>query len=143
MNYELEKSDFHDMQEAERIASLNQHCEETENQFTYTKPLSEDDIKQLNIELNQALQRIEELSEERKELGKQIREQNLLIKGHNFKIINKGQKVTEMVWVVTNLDTGYLETINSEGLIVEKKKIKNGAQVNMFRKHEHDSRDAV
>ena len=133
MDHYFEESDFFSMPEKERIEALNNNCEEVKNSFTYSKPLTEHQIKAKNIEINQALQEIARLKEERKELSKHIREQNEIVDINNEEVIQKFTEATERIWYVINLESGYLEKINSEGYIIEKSRIKSGTTMNMFR----------
>jgi len=147
---QLEKSDYANLEEELRIKNLNLESEDTHPKFTYIKPLTEDDIKIKNEDLNQAIQRIKEFNEERKEIGKKIKEQNLIIYSNNEQVINKGLKITEMVWEVNNFDRGVVEYINSEGLIVDEKKLQSTTQRNLFKdnrlkneQNNEDSKEAV
>lgn len=134
MENQLEQSDFVNLQEVERINALNINAEKTIEKFNYSKPLTESDIAKKNSEINQALQRINELSEDKKDLSAMIKEQTKIISENNQEVISKFVQVSEKVWEIINPDSGYIETINKDGFIVEKTRIKSGTQMNLFGK---------
>ena len=138
MDFELEKSDYFEMDERSRIESLNNHCEEVKNSYTYSIPLSKLEIEKKNSEINQAWQEIKRLKEERSELNKHIAVQNEIIDKNNKEVLQKSQEVTGPIWSIVNISSGYLEKINSEGYIIEKSRIKSGTTMNIFRANDEE-----
>lgn len=128
----FEKSEFFSLPEAERISALETHCEGVLEDFAYSKPLTKIEIDAKNVEINQALQEIERLKEDRKELNGQIKNQTGIILENNRDVISKFVKVTEKIWLVNDFSTGHLCKINSEGIIIEKTRLKGGVQMNIF-----------
>ena len=63
MENNFRKSDFASLPEVERINALNASGEIIEK-FSYSKPLTDEDIAKKNVKINQALARIIELTED-------------------------------------------------------------------------------
>jgi len=135
----LEKSDYFELDKVERINSLNTESEEVKENYSYSRPLSDDEIKIKNAQINQAIQEIERLKEEGKELTARKSEQTKLILENNKEVISKFVQKTGKVWKVINTSTGFIETINEEGYIIEKSKIKSGSMVNMFKANKKEA----
>jgi hypothetical protein len=127
------KSDFYDMPETERINALNTNAEKVLQNYAYSKQLTEGEIKEKNREINQALQEINRLKEERKLLTKEIATHTEIILNNNKEVITGETMVNETIWLVNDNTTGYLEKINAEGLIIERTRMAEGATMNMFR----------
>ncbi len=131
-NYEFEKSDFAALPESERIKSLDDNAQKKHPAYSYSLPLTKLEIEKKNIELNQALQEIERLKTERKEYSKLISKQWEIVKLNSKEVVRGLSDVVEPVWEVNNFVTQYMELINSEGLIIQKTRLKGGVQMNIF-----------
>ncbi len=129
---QLKKSDFFNLPEVERINALNQSADKFNDNYTYSKPLSEAEIKTKSAGIIQALQVIQDLTEDKKELSVLVKEQNKIIAVNHKEVISKFVQVKERVWEVINVDSGFVETINKEGFIIEETRIKSGTQMNIF-----------
>lgn len=129
---ELERSDFYLMPDSERATALEANCDEVKQNYVYSKQLSEFEIAAKNSLINQALQEIERLKEERKDLNALIKAELEIVSLNNVDVINKFVKVTENCYLVNDFVTGYACVINPEGLIIEKTRLKRGAQMNIF-----------
>jgi flagellar motility protein MotE (MotC chaperone) len=130
----LKKSDYFELSEVDRVNQLNLEAEKVTENYHYSRPLSNDEITQKNLELNQALQEIERIKEEITELNAQKKEQNKIVMSNHKEVISKFVQKTGKVWEVINTATGMIEFINHEGYIVEEKRIKSASMVNMFKK---------
>lgn len=135
---QLKKSDFANMPEMQRLNALNESGKILPG-YSYSKPLTEEDIKKKNIELNQAIQRIGQLEEERKDIGSLIKDQKEIVNKNNKEVIDKFISVSEKCWEIIDTEMNVVEIINSDGHIIESSRIKGGEQLNMFRQ----TKDAV
>jgi len=130
---ELEKSDYYELSEMERIQQMGIEAEEWQENVNYSRPLSEDEIKDKNAEINQAIASIERIKDEIKDKNAEKKVQtDIIMKRHN-EVISKSVQMTGKLWKVINTASGFIETINHEGYIIEKNRIKSGSMVNMFK----------
>lgn len=130
----LEKSDYFELDEIQRIKQMNIEAQEggiIEN-FRYSRPLTDQEIKVKNAQINQALAEIERLKEQVSDLNALKKDQTKIIQDNNKEVISKFTEKTGKVWKIINTENGYIETINQEGYIIEKSKIKSGTIKNMF-----------
>lgn len=137
----FEKSDFFQMKESERYEALNENCEEVKNGYNYSKPLSKFEVETKNSEINQALAEIERLKSERKELNALIKIQNETVAMNNHSVVRGFDEVTERIWLVSDVTTGYTQKINAEGYIIEKHRFKEGTTMSLFNKKEKTGTD--
>lgn len=72
-----------------------------------------------------------------------IKAQTDIVNENNEQVIQKIIQVTEPVFEVVNLGTGYLEKINTEGCIIEKIRIKSGTTVNLFNVAKNNEKEAM
>lgn len=135
----LERSDFYNLGDVERINSLNASTKDIREKYHYSKPLLDDDVKKRNEEIHEALADNEEITEEKKDLSAKMKENTKIINTNHKEIMAKSVMVTEKVWKIPNPGSGYIEIINSEGLIVDTEKMKPGTQLSVFAKN----RDAI
>lgn len=132
---EFKKSEFSDLTPSDRISALETNATLIKEGYTYSKPLTEFELKELNVDLNQALNEAEILKEERKDLNDKIKDQNAIVSANNQKIIRGYEEVTERVYTVNNHHTGFAEVINEAGLIIERHRFKDGTEMSLFEKH--------
>lgn len=132
MDEYLEKSDFANLPELERIKALDDHAQKKIPGFSYSKHLTQFDIDTKNVELNQALQEIERLKNERKKFSQLIASQWQIVQNNSKEVVQKFTNVTETAWEINNFDTGYMELINTDGLVIQKTRLKGGIQMNIF-----------
>ncbi len=135
----LEQSDFYAMDDIARINALNAATNETREKYHYSKPLLDEDVKKRNEEIHEALADNEDITEQKKDLSAIMKENTKVINTNHKEIMAKSVMVTEKVWKIPNPGSGYVEIINSEGLIVDTERIKAGTQLSVFGKQ----RDAV
>ncbi len=131
-NEHFEASDFFHMEEKERLQSLEDNCEKVTSGFVYFKPLSEFEIKEKNTKLNQSINEAERLKEDRKALGVKITELQKGVLSTNADLIRGYMETCETIYEVANLETGFIERINSEGYIIEKTRFKEGSTLSLF-----------
>lgn len=131
----LKKSDYAELPEVQRINALSTEGELIQH-HRYHKPLSEEDIAEKNVKLNNAIQRITDLEEDRKDLGAEIKEQKKIITEMHQHVTDKFVSVSEDVYSVIDTVEGVIETINKSGEIIESKRIKTGTQLNMYKQSE-------
>jgi len=130
----MEKSDFFDMDRSERIDALEINCVKVKEGHVYQKPLSKEEIDKRNDEINENLQSIEKLKEERKKLTKLISEKNQGIRKNNNEVTQGFMEAIGKIWTVHNSDTKFAELINEDGYIVEKTRLEKGSTMNLFNK---------
>ncbi len=128
----LEKSDFYNLNDVERINALNASTKEIREKYRYSKPLLDEDVKQRNEEIHNALAENERISEEKKVLSAEMKENTKTINTNHKEIMAKSVMVTEKVWKIPNTETKFIEIINSEGLIVDQERMKTGSQMSIF-----------
>lgn len=87
------------------------------------------------MELNQALNQVEILKEERKDLNEKIKEQSTIVSVNNQKIIRGYEEVTERVYTVNNHHSGFAEVINEAGYIIERHRFKEGSEMSLFERN--------
>ncbi len=138
MKNNFAKSDFASLPEVERINALSASGKQIER-YSYSKPLTDEDIAKKNVKINEALERVIELKEDRKDIGAEIKEQEEIIAENHKHVIGKYVSVREKVWEVVDTEAGVIEIINKDGDVIESKFIKSGTQLNMFRQ----AKDAV
>jgi hypothetical protein len=133
MNYYEESPDFYHLDEDQRLQALDTNAESVDENYVYSRPLTEGEIKRKNDEINQALQEIERLKEDRKGLNQLIKTQTEIVMDNNRNVISKHIQVTEKVWNVANTVTGIIEVINKDGYIVDSIRMNSPRMINMFR----------
>lgn len=131
-NEHFEQSDFFHMEEKERLQALDDNCEKVTAGFVYFKPLSEFEIKEKNTKLNQAINEAERLKEDRKGIGVKITELQKSVLSNNADLIRGYMETCETIYEVANLESGFIERINSEGYIIEKSRFKEGSTLSLF-----------
>jgi hypothetical protein len=128
----LEKSEFFGLDQKDLMTALESNCNEVVKQYTYSKKLTKLEIDEKNAQINQALQEIGRVKEEKKVLQKQIKQNTDLILVNNQDVISGSETITETVYIVEDSVAGQKMWINSEGLIVKKTRLKGAVQMNMF-----------
>ena len=128
----LKQSDYAQLPEVQRINALISEGELIQH-YRYHRPLSDDDIAEKNIKLNNSIERIDILEEKRKDLGAEIKEQKAIIKEMHGHVMDKFVSVSEDVYSVIDTTKGVTEIINKDGNIIESKRIKTGTQLNMYK----------
>ena len=130
----LEKSnEFFDFESKEdRIKALETNMEEQVNGYVYSKPLTEFQIKEINVEINQGIAEVERIKEARKQLSKEISELDKKIKLNNKDVVRGYFEVIERVYLINNFETGFTERINDDGYIIDKTRFKEGSTMSLF-----------
>ena len=129
---QLKKSDYAELPEVQRIDALATEGELISH-HKYYMPLTDEDIAEKNIKLNNSIHRISTLEEERKDIGAEIKEQKKIIQEMHTQVTDKFVSVTEDVYSVIDTTAGVIETINKNGEIIESKQLKKGVQLNMYK----------
>jgi len=128
---QFEKSQFCELSAKERIEQLNANCDKAIPSYKYYRELTSFEKEQNNEDVIQGIAAVNRLKEDRKELNKKIAVHGKGIAKAHEDLITGQTEVTEDVFEVANMGTGYMETINRDGLIIEKRFMKGGVQMTL------------
>lgn len=140
MEDKFKKSEFFELESQDRINALETNATRIKEGFTYSKHLTEFQIKEFNDDLNQALNEIANLKDKRKDLNTLIKDQEKIVTLNNQMIIMGYEEVTERVYTINNHHTGFAEVINEDGFIIERHRFKEGTEMSIF---ENNNKKAV
>jgi predicted proteasome-type protease len=110
--------------------------------YKYYRKLTKFEEETNNKIILQSMGTINRLKEERSELNAEIREEGKNI-ADAYQDLSTGQtEVVEDVYEVVDVGSGWMHVINADGLIIDKRFMKGGVQMNLSHVKDKDEKSA-
>jgi exonuclease I len=123
---------FAEMDENARIEALNTNSETIDEDYLYTNNLSEVQIKEKNVIVNQTINKVIALKDQRKAMNAEIAKLEKKYIENSIEVVKGVVEVTEKTWIINNYETGMAERINADAEVIDSWRFKEGSTMNLF-----------